>query len=41
VVARFDYTRGGVEVHYVLICGGISQEDSGEIVTVKFAPLRA
>ncbi len=34
MMARFDNTRGCVKVHYVLIGGGIPQEDTGEIVTV-------
>jgi hypothetical protein len=34
MVARFYKTRGSVEVNYVLISGGISQEDTGEIVMV-------
>jgi hypothetical protein len=41
VVARFDNTRGSVEVHYVLVGGGITQEDTGEIVMVEFTPSRA
>ena len=41
VVARFDNTRASVKIHYVLVGGGIAQEDTGEIVTVKFAPARA
>jgi hypothetical protein len=34
MMARFDNTRGCVKVHYVLIGGGIPQEDTGEIVAV-------
>jgi hypothetical protein len=41
VVTGLDDAGGGVQVHYVLVSGGVPQEDTCEVMVVKFTPPRA